>query len=503
MTSKRNRVTYFFMQNIETLKKTNNVGDFAASSNENFLDLGISASILKVLTTQGLLTPTPIQRQAIPPALAGQDLIGIAQTGTGKTLAFGIPILQGLAINKGLGLVVVPTRELAIQVTESLKKLGNSFGLRLATLIGGEYIDRQLYALRKKPHVIVATPGRLLDHLKRKTLKLDDVKILVLDEADMMLDLGFAPQVEEILKQAPTNRQTMLFSATMPQQISKLAANHLKLPIRIEVAPQGTTAEMVEQEVLIVRPSDRFSSLEKIINSHSGSILVFVRTKHSVKELTKKLVFLGHKATEIHSNLSLSRRRIALDDFKTQKSRLLIATDVAARGLDVNGIELVVNYNLPDAHSDYVHRIGRTGRAGKPGKAISLATPDQLRDIRSIERLINKTLLIKEYNKSKQENNQQQPVRFSQPASRYAGKRFNRQFAPQSEQVEFAKKTFKPAGFSAAPSHKKLRKFSRPNSSFSTKDSSPSNRDGLASGARKFNKFNSKSNRFRVKKDLS
>lgn len=385
------------MKDATTLKETALLNDRLAEV--KFSDLGISASILDILNNLHLEAPTPIQHQAIPIALRGQDLIGIAQTGTGKTFAFGIPILQRLALDKGQGLIIVPTRELALQVTESLKKLGNTLGLRTATLIGGEAIDRQLFMIRKKPHIIVATPGRLIDHLKRKTIKLDQVKILVLDEADMMLDMGFAPQVEEILKQAPKERQTMLFSATMPAAIAKLAANHLKLPISIEVAPQGTTVEMIEQEVFVISPAERFTYLEKIVREHSGSILVFVRTKHGVKELTKKLVALKHRAMEIHSNLSLSRRRAALDSFKSQRTRILVATDVAARGLDVNGIELVVNYNLPDASSDYVHRIGRTGRAGKAGKAISFAMPDQLRDVREIERLINKTLPIREYYK--------------------------------------------------------------------------------------------------------
>lgn len=306
---------------------------FIMNNDKNlFSELGIAPSILAVLQKLNLEIPTPIQQQAIPAALRGTDLIGIAQTGTGKTFAFGIPMLQKLALEKGQGLVIVPTRELALQVTESLKKLGNSFGLRTATLIGGEALDRQLFMLRKKPQIMIATPGRLIDHLKRHTVKLDLVKILVLDEADMMLDLGFAPQIKEILNQAPKERQTMLFSATMPAEIAKLAAAHLKLPVSIEVAPQGTTAEKVEQEVFIVKPSDRFSYLLKIISEHTGSILVFVRTKHSVKELTQKLVSLGHKATEIHSNLSLSRRRAALDSFKSQKVRILVATDVAARG---------------------------------------------------------------------------------------------------------------------------------------------------------------------------
>lgn len=362
-----------------------------------FAALGISPSILAVLKSLNLETPTPIQLQAIPPAIKGQDLVGIAQTGTGKTIAFGVPMLERLGITKGQGLVVVPTRELAIQVAESLKRIGQSLGLRTATLIGGEALDRQLFSLRKKPQIIIATPGRLLDHLKRRTLKLDQIKILVLDEADMMLDLGFAPQVEDILKQTPVDKQTLLFSATMPAAIAQLAARHLKLPIQIEIAPQGTTAEKVEQEMFIVRPSERFSHLEKIIRNQEGSILVFVRTKHGVKEITQKLVSLKHLATEIHSNLSLSRRRAALEAFKSQRARILVATDVAARGLDIKGIELVINYNLPDVSSDYVHRIGRTGRAGRAGKAISFATPDQLKDIRDIERLINKKLIIREY----------------------------------------------------------------------------------------------------------
>lgn len=401
------------------------------NKNVNFSELGISESILGVLRTLKLETPTPIQHQAIPIALKGQDIIGIAQTGTGKTFAFGIPILQRLGLEKGQALVVVPTRELAIQVGESLKKLGNSFGLRLATLIGGEAIDRQLFMLRKKPHIIVATPGRLIDHLKRKTLKLDQIKILVLDEADMMLDLGFAPQVEEILKQTPKDKQTMLFSATMPTSIAKLAAAHLKLPISIEVAPQGTTAERVEQEVFVIKPSDRFPYLEKIIKEHSGSILVFVRTKHGVKDVTQKLVMLGHKATEIHSNLSLSRRRAALDSFKSLRNRILVATDVAARGLDVNGIELVVNFNLPDASSDYVHRIGRTGRAGKIGKAISFATPNQLKDVREIERLINKTLPLREFARFEQSSSR------NFGATKHSGGRPAKQFKPNSSRPKF------------------------------------------------------------------
>ncbi len=362
-----------------------------------FADLGISDSILEVLRKLNLAVPTPIQRKTIPVAILGQDLIGVAQTGTGKTFAFGIPMLQRLGLTKGQGLVITPTRELALQVEESLKKLGHTLGLRTALLIGGEALDRQLFQLRKKPHIIVATPGRLIDHLKRRTFKLDQINTLVLDEADMMLDMGFAPQIQEILKQAPKERQTMLFSATMPAAIVKIAANYMKLPVSIEVAPPGTTASQVDQEIFIIKGEERFDHLEKTLLRYNGSVLVFVRTKHSVKALTIKLQSLGHKAVEIHSNLSLSRRRAALNDFKSKKERILVATDVAARGLDINAIELVINYNLPDNSEDYVHRIGRTGRAGQVGKAITFATAYEQKEIREIEKLINKSIKRTEF----------------------------------------------------------------------------------------------------------
>jgi superfamily II DNA/RNA helicase len=358
----------------------------------SFADLGISESILNVLQKLNLVIPTPIQKKTIPVAIAGQDLIGVAQTGTGKTFAFGIPMLQRLSLTKGQGLVIAPTRELALQVEENLKTLGQAFGVRTALLIGGEFFDRQMFALRRKPHIIVATPGRLIDHLKRKTYNLNMVNILILDEADMMLDMGFAPQILEILKQAPTERQTMLFSATMPAAIVKIAATFMKLPVSIEVASSGTTAAQVDQEIFIINGEERFGHLLKVLSRYSGSVLVFARTKYGVKSLTLKLQELGHRAIEIHSNLSLSRRRAALSSFKLKKERILVATDVAARGLDVSDIELVVNYNLPDNPEDYVHRIGRTGRAGKSGKAITFATVNEQREIRKIETLINKNL---------------------------------------------------------------------------------------------------------------
>jgi ATP-dependent RNA helicase RhlE len=381
----RNRVTYFCMN-----KKT-------TKNPSGFSDMGIAVSIQEVLHKMKLDVPTPIQKKSIPVAVEGLDIIGIAQTGTGKTFAFGIPMLQRLALYKGRGLVLLPTRELALQVDENLKKLGSVLGLRTVVLIGGEPIMKQISLLKKKPHILVATPGRLIDCINRKLVKLDDVKVLVLDEADMMFDMGFAPQIEEILKTVPKERQTMLFSATMPQAIVKLATRHMSLPVNIEVAPAGTTVENVNQEIYIMKKEDKLKYLGEALKNFKGKVLVFTRTKHQAKALTRSIQLMGHRSAEIHSNRSLAQRREALDGFKSNKYRVLTATDIAARGIDVTNIELVVNYDLPENSEDYVHRIGRTARAGKNGKAISFATTTQGREIRSIERLINKQLPLTKY----------------------------------------------------------------------------------------------------------
>ena len=376
-----------------------------------FSNIGVSPSILKVLEGLSFSKPTPIQEQAIPVALKGSDIVGIAQTGTGKTFAFGIPIIEKLILEQGQALIIVPTRELAIQVEESIKKIAKHFNFNSATLIGGENIGKQFFLLRKKPRLIIATPGRLIDHIGRKSIKLDQIKTLVLDEADMMLDMGFLPQIEEILKSVPKERQTMLFSATMPSEITRLAAKYLKLPIRIEVAPQGTTAANVSQEMVVLKAGDRFDYLEKVIKENTGSVLIFVRTRFGVKNIKKRLVVNGNRATEIHSDLSLSQRKKSLESFKTGRSRIMVATDVAARGLDIKDIELVINYDLPDVSSYYVHRIGRTARAGKKGKAISLATPNQLKNIRDIENLINKKFKLEEHARLEPINNRKAPGR--------------------------------------------------------------------------------------------
>ena len=359
-----------------------------------FEDLGVSPKLLKVLAGLKFNTPTPIQVKAIPIATMGKDVIGIAQTGTGKTLAFALPMLQQISQLKKQGLILVPTRELAIQVEEQFLAVGRSLGLRHTLLIGGGSMARQIDQIRRNPHVIIATPGRMIDHLQTKRLSLSRVGVLVLDEADRMLDMGFAPQIKQILERIPKERQTMLFSATMPPEIVKIAAQHMKLPVRIEIARTGTVAAKVDQELFVVRKDDKIRLLEKLLNEYKGTVLVFSRTKHGARKLCRALDYMKYSVAEIHSNLSLGQRRKSMEGFKSGRYRVLVATDIAARGIDVSNIELVVNYDLPDSPDDYVHRVGRTGRAGKVGRAISFIMPDQQGKVRMIERLVRQQLRV-------------------------------------------------------------------------------------------------------------
>lgn len=360
----------------------------------NFNELGIAPELLEVLSRMRFTAPTPIQHQCIPAALEGKDIVGIAQTGTGKTLAFGIPMIQLLGQNKGQGLILLPTRELAMQVNEVLQAIGQKFGLRTAVVIGGASSYQQIQTMRRHPHIIVSTPGRLIDHLKQKNLSLEKIKMIVLDEADRMFDIGFAPQIRQILSFAPKERQTLMFSATMPKAIAEIAARFMKMPLRIEVAPSGTAAKNVEHELYIVSKDQKMQLLEKILFDTQGSVLIFSRTKHGAKKITAGLCAMGISATEIHSNRSMAQRKMAMEGFKSRQFRVLVATDIAARGIDVTDIALVINFDLPDNPEDYVHRIGRTGRAEKFGKAISFAAPDERGSIKQIERLIRKTLPI-------------------------------------------------------------------------------------------------------------
>jgi ATP-dependent RNA helicase RhlE len=373
------------------------------ATDQGFFGLGIVPRILEILDRIKFQTPTPIQRKAIPLAIEGKDVIGIAQTGTGKTYAFAIPMIQRLAQKEGTAIVLAPTRELAIQIDESVRVLTHPFGMKTACLIGGAPLRPQQDSLRKRPQIIIATPGRFIDHMENRNIMLARVHTLVIDEADRMLDMGFAPQVEKILSNISGERQTMLFSATMPAEIVRMVNMYMKLPIHVEVAPPGTTAEHVTQELYIVKREDKMNLLNRILVEYHGSVLLFIRTKHSAHKIAKAVRSMGHRVAEIHSDKSLSQRREALEGFKCGRYRILVATDIAARGIDVTHIELVINYDLPEDVENYVHRVGRTGRAGSKGHAMSFATPDQSGDVKRIEQLIRMQLSIVEHPEIKAE----------------------------------------------------------------------------------------------------
>ncbi len=365
------------------------------NTHNGFGGLGIAPGILNIIDGLKFKVPTPVQCKAIPVAVEGKDILAIAQTGTGKTLAFGIPMVQRLAQGPGRALILVPTRELALQIDETLRKLGNPMNIRSVIVIGGMDMATQVKLLQKENiRMIIATPGRVLEHLEQKTLSAEDLKMTVLDEADRMLDMGFAPQIERIAKYLPKDRQTMLFSATMPAAVLKLAELYMKLPIRVEVAPSGAAPEKIAQELFIVHPDHKMRLLGKILGEYHGSVLVFTRTKANTWKLTRALQQMGHKVNELHSDRTQGQRRHALQGFKMGTYRILVATDIAARGIDVKGIELVINFDLPDETENYVHRIGRTGRAGMEGHAITFATPQEGADVRHIEKLMNLSLKV-------------------------------------------------------------------------------------------------------------
>jgi len=380
--------------------KTTNTSSISQGGNQSdrsFYGLGIAPKILDILAHIKFKVPTPIQFKAIPLAIEGKDVIGIAQSGTGKTHSFAIPMVQRLVKMKGIGLVLAPTRELAIQIDEAFQGIAHSFGMKTACLIGGAPMFGQIQALRRNPRIVIATPGRLLDHMGRWNFLPDNVTMLVLDEADRMLDMGFAPQITKILRFLPKDRQTMLFSATIPKEIMEIAATYMKLPVSVEIAPSGTTAEHVTQELFIVKKEAKPRLLGKLLAQYHGSILLFSRTKHNARKIKMSIRDMGYSAAEMHSNRTLSQRREALEGFKSGRYKVLVATDIAARGIDVTGIELVINYDLPEDAENYVHRIGRTARAGCRGHAISFATPEQNRDVRDIERLIRLTLPVSKH----------------------------------------------------------------------------------------------------------
>ena len=360
-----------------------------------FSDLGLAESLLRALRTQNYTTPTPIQEQSIPILMQGADLLGIAQTGTGKTAAFALPLLHRLQDNRVFAaprcaqiLVLAPTRELAVQIAESFKTYGKYMGASVACIVGGVSFGPQIKAMSRGVDVLVATPGRLLDHMQSGNVKLDQTHYVVLDEADHMLDLGFVVPVRKIMAKVPRTRQTLLFSATMPKEIAALANEFLHVPQRVSVAPVATTAERVSQQVIMVDAGAKGALLAQLLGDPDFTrTIVFTRTKRGADKVSKALDQAGVSSAAIHGNKSQNQRQAALDSFKTGRTRVLVATDIAARGIDVTGVSHVINFELPDVPESYVHRIGRTARAGKEGQAISLVENAERHLLRQIERL--------------------------------------------------------------------------------------------------------------------
>ena len=365
-----------------------------------FDSFGLRAELLDAVKASGYTTPTAIQQRAIPAITQGNDLLAAAQTGTGKTAAFTLPLLHRLAAQRPAGkgrpvrlLVVAPTRELAAQIHESVKNYGRDLPLKSAVVFGGVGMQPQIDRLRRGVDVLIATPGRLLDHLERGHVRLDRLETVVLDEADRMLDMGFIHDIRRLLKQLPRERQTLLFSATFSSEIRRLASGMLQDPVEIDVAPRNSAAETVAQKVYRLDKAKKRQQLSQLI--HEGDwqqVLVFTRTKHGANNLSRQLDKDGLSAAAIHGNKSQSARTRALDGFKQGQVRVLVATDIAARGLDIDQLPHVVNYDLPQVAEDYVHRIGRTGRAGNVGEAISLVAPEENKLLKGIERLLKRPL---------------------------------------------------------------------------------------------------------------
>ncbi|MCW5725079.1 MAG: DEAD/DEAH box helicase [Maricaulaceae bacterium] len=368
----------------------------------DFSALGLSPAILRNLAAENYSTPTPIQSQAIPPLLAGRDLLGVAQTGTGKTAAFALPILHRLSQSGGhaapkapRALILAPTRELVIQIADSLNAYGKGLAVRVAVVIGGVGMNPQTRALARAADIVVATPGRLIDHMQQGNVRLDAVECLVLDEADRMLDMGFSRDVRRIVGAAPKARQSLLFSATMPRDIEALANDMLRDPVKVSVTPKVVTADRIEQCVYFVPGDDKFELMRDLFTDRALSrVIVFARTKHGANKLAEKLSKAGVPADAIHGNKSQGARQRALEGFRNGEVRALVATDIAARGIDVDGVTHVINYELPNEAENYVHRIGRTARAGAGGGAISLCGRDEQGYWRDILKLIRRNVPV-------------------------------------------------------------------------------------------------------------
>ncbi len=343
----------------------------------SFQSFGLANSLLASLERLNFKKPTPVQEEAIPVVLAGNDVLISSQTGTGKTGVFSIPIISKLLEDRrNLSLIITPTRELATQIFKTFESfLGKKSPLNTALLIGGDSISKQLQQLKKKPHIIVGTPGRINDHLQRRSLKLNATKFLVLDETDRMLDMGFSIQIDDIVKHIPSDRQTLLLSATIPKNIITLSKKYMRDPKRIAIGSTYNPVEKIKQEVIRIKDDAKYSELVEQLSKRKGSVVIFVKTKFGTERMAKKLRLGRHKADAIHGDLRHNRREKVMDAFRNKKYRILVATDVASRGLDIPHIQHVINYDMPQCPEDYIHRIGRTARAGQDGESLSFVSP--------------------------------------------------------------------------------------------------------------------------------
>ncbi|MGB5343612.1 MAG: DEAD/DEAH box helicase [Thermoanaerobaculia bacterium] len=372
---------------------TGGVPQDPTATDVSFADLGLSEPILRSLESFGFEYPTPIQAMVIPKALAGLDVIGLAQTGSGKTGAFGLPIAEHLIHGKGVrGLILCPTREIALQTRSFLEVVGKDHQLSTVCLIGGVKLGPQIDDLRRHPDIVVATPGRLWDHYQRRNLNLDRIEKLVLDEADHMLDLGFLPQILRVFEAVPDERQTMMFSATMPTTVENLARRFMREPVRVDIRPEMRTAEGIEHRLYLVEPEDTKACLLALAAEEKGSMLVFLRRKVDAEWATKQLEQEGHPVERIHSDRTQSQRVAALQGLRQGEHRILLATDIAARGIDIPVIEHIVNYGMPDSVDDYIHRAGRTARGAMKGTVSTIATWQAKEDIRRIEKALGMPL---------------------------------------------------------------------------------------------------------------
>ncbi|WP_195550143.1 DEAD/DEAH box helicase [Streptococcus australis] len=360
-----------------------------------FNELNLSAELLAEVDKAGFVEASPIQEQTIPLALEGKDVIGQAQTGTGKTAAFGLPTLEKIHTEDQTiqALVIAPTRELAVQSQEELFRFGRSKGVKVRSVYGGSSIEKQIKALKSGAHIVVGTPGRLLDLIKRKALKLDHIETLILDEADEMLNMGFLEDIEAIISRVPENRQTLLFSATMPEAIKRIGVQFMKDPEHVKIAAKELTTELVDQYYIRVKEQEKFDTMTRLMDVEQPELaIVFGRTKRRVDELTRGLKIRGFRAEGIHGDLDQNKRLRVLRDFKNGNLDVLVATDVAARGLDISGVTHVYNYDIPQDPESYVHRIGRTGRAGKSGQSITFVAPNEMGYLQIIENLTKKRM---------------------------------------------------------------------------------------------------------------